>query len=84
MHRQILVSFKIGVIISPVMRQIGPYQDDIPGIKAFNVIAYELRPAALMKIDKLYFRMIMPAVVDERIPVLPDAERMRSRLWDFQ
>jgi hypothetical protein len=66
------------------MRQIGSHQNYIAGVKTFDMIAHELGAAAPVKIDQLHFRMIMPAVVYERIPVLPDTEGMRGRLWDFQ
>ena len=38
------------------------------------MVSYELRTAALMKIDELDFRMIMPAIVDVRVPVFPNTE----------
>jgi hypothetical protein len=56
------------------MGQIGANQDDVAGAKAFDVIAYELRAATLMEIDEFDLGVIMPAIVDIRIPVFPDAE----------
>jgi hypothetical protein len=52
-------------------------------MKPLDMVPYELSAAALMKTDQLHFGMIMPAVVYEWIPVLPYAERMSGRLWDF-
>lgn len=83
MNGHVFVPPEISIIIPPVMRKVRPHQDDVTGMKPFNMITHELRAAALMKIDHLHFRVIMPAVVYEWIPVLPDAEGMSGRLWDF-
>lgn len=74
MHGQVLIPFEIGIVIAPVMRQIGTYQYNITGMESLDMIAYELCAAAMMKIDQLHFCMVMPAVIDKRIPVFPDAE----------
>ena len=74
---------EVCVIVSPVMRQVGSYQDDITGLKAFDMVSYELSATALVKKDQFHFGMIMPAIVDEWVPVLPDAERMGGRSGDF-
>ena len=68
------VFVKVYVVMTPVVRKIGAHQDNIAGIKSLDMIAYELCAAALVKIDQLYFRVIMPAIVDIRIPVITDTE----------
>jgi hypothetical protein len=40
------------------------------------MIAYELGTAALMKNNELHLGVVVPAVVDERVPVFPYAEGM--------
>jgi hypothetical protein len=52
-------------------------------LKAFDMIAYELCTAAFMEKDQLYLGMIMPAAVDEWVPVFPDTERLRRCFGDF-
>jgi hypothetical protein len=56
------------------MREIGSYEDDIAGLKAFNVIADKLGAAALMKEDQFHFDMVVPAVIDKWVPVFPHAK----------
>jgi len=68
------VFVKVYVVMTPVVRKIGAHQDNIAGIKSLDMIAYELRAAAFVKINQLYFRVIMPAIVDIRIPVITDTE----------
>jgi hypothetical protein len=64
MNRQCLITLKIGVIVSPVVRQVGADQDDIPWMEAFDMVADELGASAAVKIDQLYFDVIVPAIVD--------------------
>lgn len=68
------VFVKVYVVMAPVVRKIGTHQDNIAGIKSLNMIAHELRTAALVKINQLYFRVIMPAIVDIWVPVITDTE----------
>jgi len=75
--------FKMDIVISPVMGQIGTDEDDVSGLKAFDIIADELCTAAFMEKDQLHFGMIMPAVVDVWVPVFPDTERLSGSLGDF-
>jgi hypothetical protein len=63
-NRQCLITLKIGVIVSPVVRQVGADQDDIPWMEAFDMVADELGASAAVKIDQLYFDVIVPAIVD--------------------
>ncbi len=84
MYRPILVPGKIGLVIAPVMGQIGADQDDVPGLETLDMIAHELGSATLVEIDQLHFRVIMPAVIDKGIPVFPDAEGMGRGLGDFE
>jgi hypothetical protein len=65
------------------MGQIGPDEDDVAGLKAFDMIAYKLCTAAFMEKDQLYFGMIMPAVINEWVPVFPDTERLSRSFGDF-
>ena len=83
MDRHILVPFEISIIIPPVMRKVGTHQNDIAGMKTFDMIAVELGTAAMVEIDQFDFGVVMPAIVYKWIPVLPDAEGMSRRLWDF-
>ena len=76
-------SFEMEIVIAPVMRQIGADEDDIAGVEAFDMIAHELGAAALVKNDQLHFGMIMPAVINEWVPVFPDTERLSGSLGDF-
>jgi len=75
---------EVDVIITPVVREVRPDQDDIPGLKSFDMVADELGPAALMKDDQFHFDMVMPAVIDERVPVFPHAERVGRGAGDFE
>jgi hypothetical protein len=49
MDRPFSFCFKIDVVVSPVMGQIGPDEDDVSGLKAFDMIAYKLCTAASWK-----------------------------------
>src|SRR5579863_3648718 len=71
-------------IITPVMREVGADKDDIAGLKAFDVVADELGPAAVMKEDQLHFDMVVPAVIDERVPVFPHAEGVGRDAGDLE
>jgi hypothetical protein len=79
----VAVLLEKGIVVAPVMRKVRAYQDDITGMKAFDMIADELRAAALVKEDQFHFGMIVPAVIDKGIPVFPDTERVGGRFWDF-
>ena len=70
------VLVKVHIVMPPVMRKIGTHQDDVAGIESLDMIAHELRTSALMEMDELYLGMIMPAIIDMRIPVFTDTERM--------
>ena len=83
MDRPFFFYFKMDVVISPVMGQIGPDEDDVAGLKAFDMIAYKLCTAAFMEKDQFHFGMIMPAVINEWVPVFPDTERLSGSLGDF-
>ena len=78
-----LPGFKMHVVVAPVVGQIRSNEDDIAGLKPFDMIAYELRAAAFVEEDQFHFRVIVPAVVDERVPVLSDAKGLRGSFWDF-
>jgi len=73
-YRMVAALLEMAIVVAPVMRKVRAYQDDIAGMKAFDVIADELGAAALVKEDQLHFGMIMPAVIDKGIPVFPDAK----------
>ena len=77
------VLVEIDIIVSPVVGEHAAHEDDIAGLKAFDVIAHELRAAALVENDQLHFRMVMPAVVDEGVPVFPYAKRLGRGPWYF-
>jgi hypothetical protein len=68
------VFVKIWIVVPPVMGQVGTYQDNIPGIEPGDMIANELCSASLMKIDELNFGMIVPAIIDVRVPVFTNTE----------
>lgn len=86
-HRGVNLSLlffvEINIIIPPVMRQIGAYQDNITRIESLDMIPHELRTAAFVKINELDLGMIMPAIVDIRVPVFTYAERVRRSLGNF-
>ena len=71
------------VVVPPVVREVGADEDDITGLKPFDMIAYELRTAALMEKDQLQFGVVVPAIIDERVPVFPYAEGLRRSFGDF-
>ena len=75
---------EVDVVVTPVMGEVGTDEDDIAGLKAFDVVADELSTAALMKEDQFHFDMVVPAVVDERVPVFPYAERVGGGAGDFE
>jgi hypothetical protein len=75
--------FEVEIVIAPVMWQVGAYENDIAGLEAFDMIACELRAAALVKNDQLHFGMIMPAVVDMRVFILPHAKGVGGGPRDF-
>jgi hypothetical protein len=77
------VLVEVRVVITPVMREVGADEDDIAGLEAFDVIADELGAAALVKEDQFHLDMVVPAVIDERIPVFPYAEGMGGSAGDF-
>jgi len=74
---------EVNIVISPVMRQIGAYKDNIARIESLDVIPHELRTTAFVKINELDLGMIVPAIVDIRVPVFTYAERMRRSLGNF-
>ena len=74
---------KIDVVITPVMGKVGPDEDDIAGLEAFDVVAYKLGAAALMKEDQFHFGMVVPAVIDEWVAVFPHAKGMGGGAGDF-
>lgn len=74
---------EVSVVISPVMGEIGAHQDNIAGMKTLDMIAYELGTAALVEADQFHFGMIMPSIVDKRVPVLPDAKGMGGCFGDL-
>src|SRR5580704_13079084 len=78
MHRLVIFYSKMHVVITPVMRQVRADQDDVTGMKALDMVADELGAAAPVEDDQLRFGVIVPAVIDKGIPVVPDAERMRG------
>lgn len=77
----IAIAAEIHVIIPPIVRKVGSDQDDVAGLEAFDMIADELRAVAVVEDDELHFRVVVPAVIDERVPVLPDAEGMGGGPW---
>ena len=77
------VLIEIDVVVSPVVRQVAAYEDDVAGLEAFDMVAHELGAAALVEDDELHLDMIVPAVVDEWIPVFPHAERLGRGPGDF-
>src|SRR5579863_2213488 len=72
------------VVVTPVMGEVRADEDDITGLKTFDVVADELSTAALMKEDQFHFDMVVPAVIDERVPVFPYAERVGGGAGDFE
>ena len=72
------------VVIPPVMGEVGADQDDITGLETFDVVADELGPAALMEKDQFHFDMVVPAVIDEWVPVFPHAEGVRRGAGYFE
>lgn len=74
---------EVNIVVTPVMRKIGSYENDVTGLKAFDVIPHELCAAALVKKYQLHLNMIVPSIVNEWIPVLTDAEGLGRSLWDF-
>ena len=84
MYLPFRISLGISIVITPVMGEVGTYQDDISCLKPLDMIANKLGPAPLVEIDQLHFCMIMPAVVDEGVPVFPDTEGVGRGRGDFK
>lgn len=74
MNCVVFVPLEKGVVIAPVVGQIGTEEDNVPGLEAFDMIANELGTAAMVEIDQFDFGVIMPAIVYKRLPVFPDTE----------
>jgi len=72
-----------GLVIAPVVWEVGSYEDDVAGMKAFDMVADELGAAALVKKDQFHFGMVVPAVIDKRVPVFADAEGVGGGFGDF-
>lgn len=68
------ILFKIQVIKTPVMRQVGAYHYNVARFESFDAVANELGAFSFFKMDELYFGMIVPAVVDIRHQVAAYAE----------
>lgn len=75
---------EIDVVITPVVGEVGTDEDDIAGLEAFDVIADELGAAALMKKDQFHFYVVVPAVIDERVPVFTYTEGVGGGVGDFE
>ena len=74
---------EVDIIITPVVGEVRADEDDIAGLEAFDVVADELGAATLVKEDQFHFDMVVPTVVDERVPVFPHAEGLGGGARDF-
>ncbi len=83
MDRPVFFCCEIDVVIPPVVGEIGPNQYDVAGLKAFDMVAHELCTTAFMEKNQLHFGVIVPAVVDKRVPVFPNAKRLGRSFGDF-
>jgi len=72
----IRIFLKIGVVKSPVMWQVGAYEDHVPRPESLHIISYELSALSSLKMYQFNFCMKMPAIVDIRDKIPPDAERV--------
>src|ERR1700722_19325164 len=81
MNGQIAFLVEIHIIIPPIVREVTSYQNDVAGLEPLDVISDELRAIALVEDDELHFRMVVPAVIDKRVPVLPYAKGMGRGPW---
>ena len=81
MHGPIAVTAEIYVIVAPIMWEVAAHKNDITGLEPLDVIADELRAVALVEDNELHFRVVVPAVIDKRVPVLPYAEGMGGGPW---
>src|ERR1700722_13415920 len=81
MHGPIAVAAEIHVVVAPIMREIAAHKNDVTGLEPLDVIADELRAVALVEDNELHFRVVVPAVIDKRVPVLPYAEGMGGGPW---
>jgi hypothetical protein len=72
-----------GLVIAPVMREVGSYENDVARMKAFDMVAHELSAAALVKKDQFHFGMVVPAVIDKGVPVFADAEGVSGSFGNF-
>src|ERR1700722_4432828 len=81
MHGPIAVAAEIHVVVAPIMREIAAHKNDVTGLEPLDVIADELRAVALGEDNELHFRVVVPAVIDKRVPVLPYAEGMGGGPW---
>jgi len=70
----VFIPFKIGIVIPPVMGQIGTEEYDIAGLEAFDMIADELGATAMVEVNQFDLGVVMPAIVYKRLPVFPDTE----------
>src|SRR5438034_8519416 len=78
------VWFKINVVKPPVMWQVGSHQHYIACFKLFDTVANKLCAFTFFKMDKFYFGVIMPAIINIRHQILPYTKGMLGLLGYFQ
>src|SRR5687767_14134637 len=77
------VFFKIDIIKSPIVRQVGTYQNHVSGFKLFYTIADELRALTLFKMDQFNFGVVMPAIINVGNKILSYTKRMLGLFGHF-
>src|SRR5882762_2520150 len=70
------IFFKISVVETPVMGQIGAHQNHVPCLESLHIVSHELSALSFFKMYQFHFCMKMPAVVDIWNEIPSHAERV--------
>src|ERR1700754_3028520 len=79
-----VIFFEPGIVETPVMREIGTHQYNIPGIEPLHIVAHELGASSLFKMDQFHFGVEMPAGIDVRYEIPSYAKRMSGLPGNFK
>ena len=52
----------VGIVVLHVMGQVGAYQDEVPRLEAFHIVADESGSGALFEVDDFIFGVEMPRI----------------------
>jgi hypothetical protein len=81
--RYLRIFIEIGIVETPVMRQVGADQHHVACFKMFDTVADELCALTFFKMDQFDFGVIMPAIINIRHKVAPYTKRMLGFFGHF-